>query len=287
MLDAAPADSDARAGTGAGGVMGEGGRGGQGGMTSANGGTGGGATDAGRSDVLAAKDAVAGDQRGPVDAARADTAVVDVATDHAVTDVSHDGAGPEALREAGAETPRVPSDTAVDLAGASNICNEIVPDDHVIDGIPAYDIHRCAAGSTSAVWSDDGVNTSASKMAGWFQTVGGAGYQCTEFAHRYLYFKWGIACSPWGRAFDLCSKDLPAGVEAKPNTTPPVHGDLFIFGADTCGAGSDGHVAVVDTVNTTDSTCEFVDQNGLGRGGRELSCALCFLHVPANKNVNP
>src|SRR6476660_8890813 len=76
-------------------------------------------------------------------------------------------------------------------AAAADICGETVPATRFIDGIPAY--AQCAASMTGAVYSNNGTDTSTtSGGAGWIRTQGSGGYQCTELAHRYLYFKWNV-----------------------------------------------------------------------------------------------
>jgi surface antigen len=163
-------------------------------------------------------------------------------------------------------------------ARAANICSETVPTNRFIDGIPAY--AQCTASQTSAIYSDDGIDT-ATTSAGttWFRTQGSDGYQCTELAHRYLHFKFGVAQVPNGNAGVWCGATIPAGLEI---ATTPVHGDLIVFAPGSCGAdATTGHVAVIDIVNT-DASLTVVQQNSAGRSKYAHSCAACFIHATAN-----
>jgi hypothetical protein len=100
----------------------------------------------------------------------------------------------------------------------------------MIDGIPAFAM--CDAALSSNVWSSTGGNTAGdSEGPGWVETGigrinGKNGYQCTELAMRYFYFRFGIC--PWiaVSAKDMCTETLPATVTM---TTTPVHGDLIIL----------------------------------------------------------
>ena len=87
---------------------------------------------------------------------------------------------------------------------------------------------------TTAVYSNNGTDTSTtSGGAGWIRTQGSGGYQCTELAHRYLYFKWNVASVPNGNAGVWCDAALPSGLV---KSTAPVHGDLVVFAPGSCGA---------------------------------------------------
>jgi CHAP domain len=163
------------------------------------------------------------------------------------------------------------------------ICGEAAQ--ATIDGIPSYAM--CNAATTSNVWSDDGVHTAGSGSGGnWVETEGGNnGYQCTELATRYFYFKWDVTRS-WspGYAKDMCSQALPSSVE---KTSKGMHGDLLVVVPGCEGADpTDGHVAVVDDVSG--STISVVQQNTtyngqpVGTGTFDSSCVLCFLHAVAN-----
>jgi hypothetical protein len=164
-----------------------------------------------------------------------------------------------------------PSDAAV------NICNENVPDDHIVDGIPAY--ASCDA-ALASVYSNNGVNTRAtSGGADWVRTQWAYGYQCTEYVQRYLYFRWKVDAIFDINAADFCSHPLPSNLV---KTTTPVHGDVMVFGIGSCGAGYPGHVAVVDTVDTATSQVTIVDENNVGRGTYAKSCGTCYLHATAN-----
>lgn len=164
---------------------------------------------------------------------------------------------------------------------AADICGETVPANRFIDGIPAY--AQCAASMTSAVYSDDGIDTSTTSAGtSWVRTQGSDGYQCTELAHRYLYFRWGVPAVPNGNAGVWCDATLPSGLE---KATTPIHGDLIVFAPGSCGADSTtGHVAVIDTVNS-DGSLTAVQQNVAGRQKYNLTCAACFLHAVANSGA--
>ena len=163
------------------------------------------------------------------------------------------------------------------FASAENICNETVPANRMVDGFPAY--AQCST-STAAVYSNNGIDTRAvSGGAGWIQTQGRGGYQCTEFAHRYLRFQWNVASVPGGNAGTWGDNTLPNGLV---KTTAPVHGDIIVFAPGSCGASSTtGHVAVVDVVNAN-STVAIVEQNSASRRTCQISCAKCFIHASAN-----
>src|SRR5512143_3223646 len=66
---------------------------------------------------------------------------------------------------------------------AINVCNETVPSNRQVDGIPAY--AQCTASENSAIYSNNGVDTApTSGGTGWVRTQYSGGYQCTELAHR-------------------------------------------------------------------------------------------------------
>lgn len=161
---------------------------------------------------------------------------------------------------------------------AADICAETVPTNRFIDGFPAY--AQCAGSMNGAVYSNNGIDTSTtSGGTGWIRTQGSGGYQCTELAHRYLYFKWNIQSVPNGNAGVWCDGSLPSGLVM---TTTPVHGDLIVFAPGSCGAdATTGHVAVIDVVNA-DTSVMAVQQNVASRSRYNASCAACFLHVAAN-----
>ncbi len=163
-------------------------------------------------------------------------------------------------------------------AFAADICTETVPATRFIDGVPAY--AQCMASNDGPVYSNDGIATATtSGGAGWIRTQYSGGYQCTELAHRYLYFKWNVPSVPNGNAGVWCDGAIPNGL-AKMAT--PVHGDLIILAPGSCGADSvTGHVAVIDVVNA-DATVTAVQQNSASRSKYKLTCAACFLHAVAN-----
>jgi hypothetical protein len=152
----------------------------------------------------------------------------------------------------------------------------------MIDGIAAYAM--CDAALTSNVWSSTGADTAnVSQGPGWVETGLGStknGYQCTELAMRYFYFRFGVCPWNWVDAKDMCTASLPATVVV---TTAPVHGDLIVIAPGCDGAAlATGHVAVVDSVSG--STVTAVQQNS-GQNGTatfHVSCATCFLHAVAN-----
>ena len=165
---------------------------------------------------------------------------------------------------------------------AENICNETVPANRHVDGIPAYS--QCTASGSSSIYSNDGINTSTTASgADWIRTQGSYGYQCTEFAHRYLIFRWNVQGVPNGNAGTWCTNPAPAGLV---KTAVPVHGDIIVFPPGSCGASSTtGHVAVVDTVLSSTSVT-IVEQNVASRRTCAISCADCFLHAVANTGID-
>jgi MYXO-CTERM domain-containing protein len=169
--------------------------------------------------------------------------------------------------------------TFVPVARAADVCMETVPATRFIDGVPAY--AQCAASTNSAIYSDNGINTSTSSGgAGWVRTQGSGGYQCTELAHRYLRFLFNVASVPNGNAGVWCDATLPGGLV---KATVPVHGDLIVLAPGSCGAdGTTGHVAVVDTVAADMASVVAVQQNPAGRSRYNTTCAACFLHATAN-----
>ena len=164
---------------------------------------------------------------------------------------------------------------------AANICDETVPANRVVDGLPAYS--QCTASSSSSIYSNNGIDTSTtSGGTGWVRTQGSGGYQCTEWAHRYLYFKWNVPSVPNGNAGTWCDGTIPSGLV---KSTTPLHGDVIVFAPGSCGAdATTGHVAVVDVVNA-DATVTFVEQNSAGRRKCANSTAACFLHATANEGT--
>jgi surface antigen len=164
---------------------------------------------------------------------------------------------------------------------AANICNETVPSNRIIDGIPAY--NQCTDSTSSPIYSNNGVDTATgSGGADWVRTQGSGGYQCTELAHRYLHFKWNVKSVPNGNAGVWCDGNIPSGLV---KTTTPVHGDVIVFAPGSCGADqTTGHVAVVDVVNAN-GTVTFIEQNRAGRRSCATNTAACFLHVISNSGT--
>jgi surface antigen len=165
---------------------------------------------------------------------------------------------------------------------ALSVCEEAVPANRNIDGIPSY--AQCAASESAAIYSNNGVDTSTTQVSpDWQRTQWSGGYQCTELANRYFRFRWGVKWVPNGNAGAWCDTQPPANVGVV-QTMAPVHGDLMVLAPGSCGAAQGtGHVTVVDEVN--DTKLVVVEQNGARRGTYNLSCAKCFLHVMANDGV--
>ena len=165
---------------------------------------------------------------------------------------------------------------------ALSVCEEMVPTNRYIDGIPAY--AQCAGSMSAAIYSNDGINTSTTKMgADWVRTQYSGGYQCTELAHRYLYFRWDIDWVPRGNAGSWCDAPPPADIGIV-QTMEPVHGDVMVLAPGSCGASSStGHATVVDVVNG--ESLSVVEQNGARRGTYKKTCAKCFLHVMVNDGM--
>jgi MYXO-CTERM domain-containing protein len=169
---------------------------------------------------------------------------------------------------------------------ALSACNETVPATRNIDGIPAY--AQCDATESSAIYSNNGIDTATTSMGtDWVRTQYSGGYQCTEFAHRYLYFKWQVKWIPNGNAGAWCDTMPPAN-SGMTQTMAPVHGDIMVLAPGSCGAdATTGHVNVVDLVDAASGKLTNVEQNGARRGTYMQSCAKCFLHVVANNGMNP
>jgi surface antigen len=171
------------------------------------------------------------------------------------------------------------SDSDTDTDESFNICGEDVPSEHYVDSIPAY--AQCAESQNSDIWSDDGVDTSTERLSSeWIRTQWGAGYQCTEFASRYLKFQWDVMKVPNGNAGTWCDSSPPEGLV---QTDTPVHGDIMVFAPGSCWADRVyGHVAVVDIVDEPGNSVEFVEQNSPGRRSCPINTAACFLHAVEN-----
>jgi hypothetical protein len=166
------------------------------------------------------------------------------------------------------------------VSAALSACDETVPANRNVDGIPAY--AQCTASQNSAIYSNNGVDTSLTQMgADWVRTQYSGGYQCTEFAHRYFYFKWQVKWVPNGNAGTWCDT-MPPATSGLVQTMTPVHGDAMVLAPGSCGADKvAGHVNVIDVVGASGSLTA-VEQNGARRGTYMQSCAKCFLHVVAN-----
>jgi hypothetical protein len=141
---------------------------------------------------------------------------------------------------------------------------------------------------SSAIFSNNGIDTSLTSMgADWVRTQYSGGYQCTELAHRYLYFKWQVKWIPNGNAGLWCDTMPPAN-SGVTQTMAPVHGDIMVLAPGSCGAdATTGHVNVVDVVDAAKAKVIAVEQNGARRGTYNQTCAKCFLHVVANNGMNP
>lgn len=161
----------------------------------------------------------------------------------------------------------------------ANVCRQTVPVEHYVDGIPAYT--QCADSGEAGIWSSDGVTTSTTSDPAWRRTQWSGGYQCTEFANRYMYFTWGVERIPNGNAGTWCEEEPPIGLV---QAATPVHGDLIVFAPGSCGASSEtGHVAVIDEVDGDNLI--IVEQNRAGRRRTQSACAACFLHAEANDGL--
>jgi CHAP domain len=159
-----------------------------------------------------------------------------------------------------------------------NACDETVPAMREVDGFPAYS--QCEGIKDGAIWSNDGVETASSSQGqGWMRTQWSGGYQCTEFARRYLMFRWGIDYQH-GDAWEWCEGTLPSTLTL---ATSPTHGDLIVFAPGSCGSdATTGHIAVVDTVDMAGGKVTIVEQNPAGRRSTQQSCAACYLHAVKN-----
>lgn len=166
-------------------------------------------------------------------------------------------------------------ESTASVGQALNECDETVPDNRFVDGFPAY--AQCSAIENGSIWSNNGIDTrSTSGGNDWILTQRGGGYQCTEWAYRYMYFRWKVNYRH-GNAKEWCDGQLPASLV---KSDAPVHGDLIVF---DCGSdATTGHIAVVDLVNPANQMVTIVEQNRAGRRPVQPSCALCFLHAVAN-----
>jgi len=173
-----------------------------------------------------------------------------------------------------------------DVTSALSVCDEVVPANRFVDGIPAY--AQCPGFENASIYSNNGVDTSATSLgADWIRTQGSGGYQCTELAHRYLHFRWNVTSwLPRGNAGTWCDTQ-PTAASGVVQTTVPVHGDLIVFAPGVCGAdAATGHVAVVDVVDDARAQVTVVEENRAGRRNAAQSCAACYLHVVANDGNN-
>ena len=161
---------------------------------------------------------------------------------------------------------------------ALNTCEETVPANRQVDGIPAY--AQCEATMNSSIWSNNGIDTSTTSLGpDWIRTQQGGGYQCTELARRYMRFRWQIDYQN-GNAGSWCEGRLPSTLV---KSTTPTHGDLIVFAPGSCGVSTTtGHIAVIDTVDASTAKVTLVEENRAGRRSANQSCAACFLHAVAN-----
>ncbi len=181
----------------------------------------------------------------------------------------------------------VPPPATLPTGGGDGICGNEQPL-AAIDGIAAYAM--CDAALTGNVWSDNGTATAAmSEGAGWVETQtgivgssGNGGYQCTELATRYFYFKFGVC--PWiSSAGRTCATDRFRRRRD--------HGDArarrsAVFPPGCNGADAiTGHVAVVDQVTTTAVSVVQEHSGTAGTGTYARSCLSCFLHATANSGT--
>lgn len=166
------------------------------------------------------------------------------------------------------------------VAQALSLCDEEVPPDRMVDGIPAYS--QCPGLEDVAIYSNNGVDTSETRLGDdWHRTQWSGGYQCTELANRYLRFVWDVTWIPRGNAGTWCDSPPPDD-SGLVQTMEPMHGDLMVFPPGSCGADPRaGHVAVIDVAEPS-GRLTIVEQNRAGRRRADPSCAGCFLHVVAN-----
>lgn len=155
-------------------------------------------------------------------------------------------------------------------------------------GFPIFNKEHCYG---NPIFSTDGKDTYTTNPYGnRIMTNSGFGYQCFELAQRYFGFKfnkWLIMPS----AKNLCDWELPRGVKRfKPGQGTPVPGDLFVFGAGSCGSSPiHGHVAVVTKVYNEESV-QIAQQNMRSERSTianiRTSCACAFLHAEDNLASN-
>src|SRR4029077_17531543 len=155
------------------------------------------------------------------------------------------------------------SDSSVieETTSALSVCDEVVPANRFVDGIPAY--AQCTGFENAAIYSNNGVDTSTTSLGpDWVRTQQSGGYQCTELAHRYLYFRWNVTWLPNGNAGTWCNTQPTAASGVVQTTTAPVHGDLIVFAPGACGAdATTGHVALIDVVDDAKAQLTVIEQN--------------------------
>ncbi len=178
----------------------------------------------------------------------------------------------------GCAGPGPDAETIAESSLAVNACDETVPSDRMVDGFPAY--AQCSAVESGNIWSNNGMDTSTASLGDdWIQTQRGGGYQCTEWAYRYMHFRWGVDYRH-GNAEEWCDGELPSTLV---KAAAPVHGDLIVFAGGVCGSDeTTGHIAVIDVVDSAAAKVTFVEENRAGRRTANLSCGSCFLHAVAN-----
>lgn len=151
-----------------------------------------------------------------------------------------------------------------------------------MNGIPVYP-NDC--GDVN-VWTDDGIHTArASEGSSWVETEVGYGYQCVEFAARYMHFRYGTS-THWGAAVaaDMCTHH-PSDVT---ETSSPIDGDLVVIKPGECGlhSATAGHVAVISSVTSTAVGVVQQNEGSTGKGAWARSCAKCYLHAARNDVCN-
>lgn len=174
----------------------------------------------------------------------------------------------------------IETDTQTDDTALFNICEEEVPEEHYVDGIPAY--NQCAASENASIFTNNGINTATQEGDGnWVRTQMSSGYQCTEFAKRYMEYVWNVPTVPNGDAGTWCDDAPPEGLV---QSDTPVHGDVIVFAPGSCGASEEfGHLAIVDIVHEAENSVEFVEQNYANRRACDINTAACFLHAVSNQ----
>lgn len=143
--------------------------------------------------------------------------------------------------------------------------------------------------AVDGVWAkSNGAQTNTGDSCFGRTSVGALGYQCVEFAQRYMNAIFGIkALWPVDYAAQMCTSH-PAGVTTHwaGSGYVPKHGDLVVWNTNYYG-----HVAVVRTV--TGSSLEIVEQNasiggsqGVRTIGIDSAGVSCYVSADTNRITN-